>query len=541
MSTSSDRPQRVPQAAILASTVILTVALCGCGGPKAYLSSTASSCAPAKAALVTDTQPASVLKQAFARVRAGAFARPDLVSASIDKNDLLPAKAPMDRLAAMLPLLRSEALLRQAAGAAAPPPPTSSAGAAVRAILIDRVPWLANYPDSMMPDNSAGGPALAAAVGVIEFVGRKQAALQAHEVNPPGSSAASGTEATAATVSSALAATAPSMGPDLETTDKDAAYSRKDHTTLQKAWQHFAGLQPFHLLTLFTANRIIERFNSSPPQDPEQVIGLVRLFNVANFLATYFDAYFGEGQFIQVSLERKPFIDDVIADLKRAGGGAIANESELREALDKACTGKGATCFSAGKISTTGFVSLFGDTTQFGEVKIDFGGKAGSPLYRPSISRPGVAEFGPQLVRVLVEALADSNGPHPAGAPTSTACSGSQHLFRDEDTLGQTQCLTAVSAEDETWIRTNAIGNATESIVTTGVGAVIRGVNMGALNNETIAAVVETFAGVTARKTVQKAMSVCSSEQTADNGKGRQAAPVPPHVQVTNYAGPLDQ
>ena len=534
MGTPSDRPPRVSHAATVSSTVILTVALCGCGGQKAYLSSTSSSCSAASAPLITDTQPATVLKEAFARARAGAFARPDLVSAAIDKNELTADNVRMDRLTGTLQRLRSDARARKAAGASAPP----SSTAAVRAVIVGRVPWLANYPDSMVPDNGAGAPALTAAVDVIEFAGRKQAALQAREVKPPASSAASGTPATVATASSAPAATAPSMGPDLDTTDKDTAYSRDDHTTLQHAWQHFAGLQPFHLLTLFTADRIIEKFNStSPPQDPEQIIGLVRLFNVANFLATYFDAYFGEGQFIQVSLERKPFIDDVITDLKRAGGGTIANENELRNALDRACTGKGTTCFPAGTISTTGFVSLFGDTTQFGEVKIDFGGKAGSPLYRPSISRPGVAEFGPQLVRVLVEALADANGPHPAGAPTSTACSGSPRLFWDEDTPGRKQCLPTASAEDEAWKRINAVGNATESVVTTGVGAVIRGANMGALNNETIAAVVETFAGVTARKTVQKAMSVCTAERTVNQGKGQQT---PPHVQVTNYAGPLD-
>jgi hypothetical protein len=537
MSTPSDRPPRVSQAASLSSTVILTVALCGCGGQKAYLSSTASSCSAASAALITNTQPATVLKEAYARARAGAFARPDLVSAAIDKDELNAASVRMDRLTDTLRRLRSDARARQAAGASARPP--SSAAAAVRAVLVGRVPWLANYPDTMVPDNGAGGPALAAAVDVIEFAGKKQAALQARQVRPPPTSTAPGTPATVATASSAPAATAPSMGPDLDTTDKDTAYSRDDHTTLQHAWQHFAGLQPFHLLTLFTADRIIEKFSSSsPPQDPEQVVGLVRLFNVANFLATYFDAYFGEGQFIQVSLERKPFIDDVITDLKRAGGGTIANENELRNALDRACTGKGTTCFSAGNISTTGFVSLFGDTTQFGEVKIDFGGKAGSPLYRPSISRPGVDEFGPQLVRVLVEALADANGPHPAGAPTSTACSGSPRLFSDEDTPGQKQCLAAASAEDEGWKRINAVGNATESVVTTGVGAVIRGANMGALNNETIAAIVETFAGVTARKTVQKAMSVCTPEQAANKGNARQT---PPHVQVTNYTGPLDR
>jgi hypothetical protein len=547
MIISSARPQRVPHATTLASVVILTLALYGCGGSKAYLSSSASSCAPASTSVVTDAKPATVLNEAFKRARVGAFARPDLVINAISVDGFKPSDVSSKQLKATLNALQPAALALQkakahAAGKASPP--AAPAPNEVWAILVSRVPWLANYPESLVPDDDAGRAALVAAVGVIEFAGKKQAALQARGVRPSGSSAASEAASEAAAASATPAAIPPSMTPEQDTGDDDATYSRKDHDMLQHAWQNFAGLQPFHLLTLFAANRIIATFNSSsPPNNPEQIIGLVRLFNIANFLATYFDAYFGEGQFIQVSLERKPFIDDVVADLKRSGGGAIANEDGLRKALDKACTGTGATCFSAGAISTTGFVSLFGDTTQFGEVKVDFGGKAGSPLYRPSISHPGVAEFGPQLVRVLVEAVADANGPHPPGAPTSTACSGSPHLFVDADAPGQ--CLAAASAENDAWTRINLVGNATESIVTTGVGGVIRGVNMGALNNETVASVVETFAGVTARKTVQKAMSACVREQTAANGKGQPATPSqlppPPHVQVTNYAGPLDQ
>lgn len=547
MINSSARPQRVPHATTLASLLTLTLALSGCGGSTAYLSSSTSSCSPASTTVVTDATPASVLNEAFKRARAGAFARPDLVKQAVAQDGFKPSDVSKQQLRDRLNSLQPVARALQNANArpaGTVRPPAAPAPNEVRTILVSRVPWLANYPESLVPDDGAGQAALVAAVGVIEFAGQKQAALQARGVRPSGSTAASEAASEAVAASATPAAIPPSMTPEQDTGNDDVAYSRKDHDMLQHAWQNFAGLQPFHLLTLFAADRIIAKFDSpTPPNNPEQIIGLVRLFNIANFLATYFDAYFGEGQFIQVSLERKPFIDDVVADLKRAGGGTIANEAELRRALDMACTGKGTTCFSAGTISTTGFVSLFGDTTQFGEVKVDFGGKAGSPLYRPSISHPGVAEFGPQLVRVLVEAVADANGPHPAGAPTSTACSGSPHLFVDEDVRGQ--CLAAASAEDDSWKRVNLIGNATESIVTTGVGGVIRGANVGALNNETVASVVEAFAGVTARKTVQKAMSACVREQTAPKGQGQPAKPPtlppPPHVQVTNYAGPLGQ
>jgi hypothetical protein len=141
---------------------------------------------------------------------------------------------------------------------------------------------------------------------------------------------------------------------------------------------------------------------------------------------------------------------------------------------------------------------------QFGGISIAFNGANPNVPWRPSISAPSVGVLGPQLMQVLVEALFDANGPHPPGLMISTACA--RKLFQDDDGSGQG---VEASQAGQKWESINRVGNATQALVTTGVGALIRGGNIAALNNEAVATTVETFAGVTVRKAVQQVMWVC--------------------------------
>jgi len=385
---------------------------------------------------------------------------------------------------------------------------------AIRNELEERARWLADYPvfgESATEEQKSASlaqykPAISAALKVIELVGRKQAQLEAGAKPPPATP------------------TPVSTNPTREKTGA-AIYSREDHDSLQDAWQQFAGLRPFHLLTLAVAAEIQDEFGSSPRFDGDgvEMLALVRLFNISNFLATYFDAYFRNGYIADVKISQTVFVENIVYAVKQADNNFDA--AELRKLLGGICKGQKDSCFSIGGVGTQGFVSIFGDTTQFGDVRVSFESTAGAGSLRPTVSRPVLRAFGPQLTRVLVEAVADANGPHPTATASATACTAG--LFMKKDRADQ--CMNANEKENQEWRRIDAMGNSTEAIITTGVGALIRGANVGALNNETVATVTETLAGVAARKSVQKAIAAC--EWSAAKSVA------PPKVTVADYSG----
>jgi hypothetical protein len=109
-------------------------------------------------------------------------------------------------------------------------------------------------------------------------------------------------------------------------------------------------------------------------------------------------------------------------------------------------------------------------------------------------------EFAPQLVRVMFEAIFDSEGTIIPATASSTACTtglykGVQCLLEND----QSDIARAVNDVD-------TYAAQTEATVTSLASQLIRGAWFVALNNEALAKSLETMAGVISRKVVAKKM-----------------------------------
>lgn len=295
----------------------------------------------------------------------------------------------------------------------------------------------------------------------------------------------------------------------VDRTREKVNFSKSELPRLQPSLQKLAVLEPFHLVTLVTARRIVEILPNdarSQATESQELDNLVYLFNAAVFLSEYYDQYFRGYQLVQVSVPAKRLEDDVVAQLNGRLDSPLDSrqEARLRSTLASICA-EADKCSKLLTLGSPGLVTLFGESLQFAGVSVAWPSDDAKHPWKPAISKPTKAEFGAQLVQVAVEAVFDANGPHPAAVPGATACT--RHLFKPED-QERDPCTPDA---DASWARANLVGNRTEAIVTTGAGIALRGVNVAALSNETAATVLETFVGVTARKAVQKVYARCNS------------------------------
>jgi len=249
-------------------------------------------------------------------------------------------------------------------------------------------------------------------------------------------------------------------------------FDRSDHKSLFAELQSIEAFRTFHFLTLVSAARLDYMLNQAQQQRPPSLTNdefkkslatELRIFNWSRFLSTYFDAYFRGGHFLQVT------------------------------------DGKN-TVVAAG---STGFVTRAGLSVQFSGVDYALNDESGKLSLHHTY--PQVTQFGPQLVRVFMEGIFDANGLSPKGVANSTACSAK--LFDSSDCLTtvDNSSKTSSAAKDESVTQDiDAISSASESLSTAATGAIIRGVNVVALNNEAVAQVLETLVGVTSRKISEK-------------------------------------
>lgn len=433
-----------------------------------------------------------VLKAAFRRVRTGTpmfptepqpfveMATKDKVGAPIwhvEVEQLVKHDTPeVDALAANEPLQKAKVKLTEeetAKNASGDTSPIKAENVAQE--LVKRIPWLMHGSEDFVVQQSklpGADQAAKAGLDVIKLMIDKKVTLLSTNTN-----------------------------------ERITTFGPADQATIRPSMQQFASFEPFRLVTLLTARQIMDELRGSQPKETPKLIALVATFNASVFLATYFDEYFRAGQFVQVSVNQKSLEDDVLQQFENKLKAPLTDESkqQLRQAVGKVCKNAPGNCTALPKLGSEGFTTLFGQSMQFGGISIAFNGTSPTAPLRPSISAPSVGVLGPQLMQVLVEAMFDANGQHPPGLLTSTACA--KGLFQVDDD-NEPQCVGASQA-NAMWERTNRLGNATQALVTAGVGALIRGGNIAALNNEAVANTVETFAGVTMRKAVQQVMWVC--------------------------------
>lgn len=280
-----------------------------------------------------------------------------------------------------------------------------------------------------------------------------------------------------------------------------AFFSWVKHDQLIQDLHALSAYRAFHQLTLLSAAHIEVMLDAPTPPSQAALDSEVRIFNLGKFLSTYFDAYFRGGEIVQFNANEQALLAAVSTDLqpKIKGGMSQAQlQNLLQQAYDGICTGPNKTALCSAQLGQSAFVTRAGMSIQFSGFDYSVTTTKGLGI---SGTAPQANQYGPQLVRVLVEAIYDANGLVPLGVPNSTACK--QGLFPTDECL-PSNASADVQANLQQIDTYSAIA---EALSSTATGAVIRGIDGGALNNETVAQSIETLMGEIARKITEKTLA----------------------------------
>jgi hypothetical protein len=228
-------------------------------------------------------------------------------------------------------------------------------------------------------------------------------------------------------------------------------------------------------------------------------------YQAARFLRTYFKVYFRGGKVFQTQLKVDEFtsraMEVVKGQVKLDPKDEAALDAKLKDVLSKVCTSNGDAGCLLTSLGKDKLVTRSGESLQFKGVSLWLGYEH---RVQATWDYPKSAELAPQLVRVFVEAVFDSMKGRPAAVSTSTACSTTPPLFAANECLASSAQASTGSLQD---IVTSVDEKASraDSFASVATGQIIRGVSLAALNNEALAKSAENFAGVLARKVVERA------------------------------------
>lgn len=301
----------------------------------------------------------------------------------------------------------------------------------------------------------------------------------------------------------------PTSAPDGATWSILASINPLEHHQLLDSLETLAGYRAFHVLTLLSAAHIHEMLTKAELPNLDSLNAEVRIFNVNRFLSTYFDAYFRGGQFIQFTADQKSIADTLSTDLQRRVKSGLQTSDTARVSqflqgeFTQLCKGSNNSSICATTLGQTAFVTRSGISVQFSGISYDVTTKDGLGL---SHNYPQLSQFGPQLIRVLVEAVFDSNGLSAKGLPNSTACQ--ENLFPGTD------CLTTGDPQQASLQQVDQIASSFEALNSMATGILIRGLNEAALNNEAVSQSIETLIGVISRKIAERVLYAASVQTT---------------------------
>lgn len=247
-------------------------------------------------------------------------------------------------------------------------------------------------------------------------------------------------------------------------------------------------------------------------EDPSAESKLILLqqaqeFDTARFISTYFRAYFRGGRLFQVSLDTEALTNKMSHDIQDALARDLQLTDEQKKRIAEAIKGylqktcqeskdsEKDACLLSRSLGEDSFVTRAGLGVQFAGVSISIGDNG---KLAPALTYPQSTEFGPQLVRVFMEAVFDSQGLIVPAVSNATACKAKLYP--------KANCLSDEDAVVERIKKLDMYAGQAEATVTAATSKAIRGWAVFALNNEAIAKSLETMAGVSARKIVEKAL-----------------------------------
>lgn len=231
------------------------------------------------------------------------------------------------------------------------------------------------------------------------------------------------------------------------------------------------------------------------------------------YINAYFKAYFRNGKFYSVTMDGKELQKKVAARLADAlpGVPGDAPYDDLAKRLFSELKFDDSKQRVLGKIATEGFVTRGGQDIKMPAIEAELDLASG----KSKVTKVDTTAVASDLVRVLLHAVYDAHDRIPG---VTNATGYSKDLKTQLGTNDPKK--TKVDAADFGEIEARAAR--VELLVSTGVGRLVRGLGIVALNNEAIAAAIETAVGVAARKHTEKVLwcwTACelnSSKTTSD-------------------------
>jgi len=218
------------------------------------------------------------------------------------------------------------------------------------------------------------------------------------------------------------------------------------------------------------------------------------------FLSAYFKAYFRSGQFYQFSLDPSGLEERAKEQLKKSlpfltdeDIDELFKELEERFNLEKDAQGRYPLF---GTLGTTGFVARGGTSYSFPSLEAQFDPTRDRVI---QVSEIDFTVVGSDLIRVLLHAIFDAHHGLPA-VSTATGV-GIQH----PDALKANGPGVPGHISEDDFGKVEEFASRVEGATGAAIGRVVRGVSWIALNNEALAALIETTVAVAVRKFAEKA------------------------------------
>jgi hypothetical protein len=239
----------------------------------------------------------------------------------------------------------------------------------------------------------------------------------------------------------------------------------------------------------------------------------------AIFVSTYLKAYFRNGNFVTLnwnlgnplsdleqlgrysSADDKAKVDKIIADLQSLDPDA---KSQLQSIINKDLKG------SIGKIADSGLITRGGDSLAMPAITLTADVTQTKPLSGTKVDANAVLE---DVVRVTFEALFDSINGVPA-VTKATAVSGLPVEYQgsalpDFAKVGSayresSPGVPGPTMDSDSFGKVDADGAKAQALTASAMASVIRGANIAALNNESLANTLTMIAATTARKVMER-------------------------------------
>jgi hypothetical protein len=284
------------------------------------------------------------------------------------------------------------------------------------------------------------------------------------------------------------------------------------------AWDAMAARSAAALVVLMNAHReqLSVEANSRLAKKAQL---LEQKMMAAIYVSTYLKAYFRNGNFVTLnwnlgnplsdleqlgrysSAEDKAKVDKILADLHSLDPDA---ESQLQNIINKDLKG------SIGKIADSGLVTRGGDSLAMPAITLTADVTQTKPVSGTKVDANAVLE---DVVRVTFEALFDSINGVPA-VTKATAVSGFPVEYQGSALPDFTKVKSAYretspgvpgpTMDSDSFGKVDADGAKAQALTASAMASVIRGANIAALNNESLANTLTMIAATTARKVTER-------------------------------------